>query len=142
MAELIASGSLPVGVEARLIALRGLVGGSLGTYYKYRELWHPVDLAEAAPQQEEEEPSFDRLEDSDSEEENPLSEVVNNCISGGFIDPLYEVMTRWQIGENQSKSSVLIPEFRPQIDPPSSPSLPQGGQELTKGYRCHGQSGG
>jgi hypothetical protein len=92
MTELIESGSLPVGVEARLIALRGLVGGSLGTYYKYRELWHPVDLA-AVTAQEEEECSFDRLESSPDKEENPLYTAINNCIGMRFIDPLYEVMT-------------------------------------------------
>lgn len=45
MAELRESGSLPIGVETRLIALRKRIGGSQSTYYKYRELWHPVDLA-------------------------------------------------------------------------------------------------
>ncbi|MBC7880091.1 MAG: hypothetical protein H7Y37_02050, partial [Anaerolineae bacterium] len=33
-------------------------------------------------------------------------------------------MTQWQIDENQSKSSVLIPELWPRISPPISPSLP------------------
>jgi len=130
MAELRKSGSLPMGVEARLIALRKRIGGSQSTYYKYRELWHPVDLAETSSQkagsEREEESAFDRLEDSVVKEENPLDIVVNNCIQERFTVPLYEVMTRWQIDENQSKSSTLIPQFRPQITPPSSPSLPKG----------------
>jgi hypothetical protein len=126
MAELIASGSLPAGVEARLIALRGLVGGSLGTYYKYRELWHPVDLAEAAPQQDEEECSFDRLESSVVKEENPLSEEINNCNKVGFIDPLYEVMPQWKIDENPVSGSVLVPELRSQFSPAISPLVPKG----------------
>ncbi len=123
MAELRESGSLPMGVEARLIALRKLIGGSQSTYYKYRELWHPVDLAAVTSQ---EESAFDQLESTAFKEENPLDTVVNNCISGRFTVPLYEVMTRWQIDENQSKSLTLIPPLRPRIDPPSSPSMPQG----------------
>jgi hypothetical protein len=122
MAELRESGSLPMGVEARLIALRKLIGGSQATYYKYRELWHPVDVAEASHQTTCSEEDFDQLEVSDSKEENPLDIAIEKSRQNGFTVPVYEVMAQWKIDESQSKSSTLIPQMRPQISPP----LPQG----------------
>ncbi|MBC7883125.1 MAG: hypothetical protein H7Y37_17680 [Anaerolineae bacterium] len=126
MAELIESGSLPIGVEARLFALQKLVGGSHGTYYRHRELWHPVDLAAAPAQQEEEECCFDRLEVPPTSEENPLDIIGRKSIESGLTDGVYEVMPQWKIDESQSKSSTLIPQLRPQITPQISPSMPKG----------------
>jgi hypothetical protein len=126
MAELMETNSLPIGVEARLFALQKLVGGSHGTYYRNRELWHPVDLAAAAAQEEEEECCFDRLEISVSKEENRLERIGRKSMQSGLTDVVYEVMTQWKIDENPVSGSVLIPQFRPQIDPPISPLIPQG----------------
>jgi hypothetical protein len=123
MAELMESGSFPIGVEARLFALQKLVGGSHGTYYRNRELWHPVDLA-AAPAERSED-VFDRLEAPATSEENPLERKGRKSIESGLTDDVYEVMGQWKIDENQSKSSTLIPQLRPQFTSPISPSLPQ-----------------
>jgi hypothetical protein len=125
MAELMESGSLPIGVEARLFALQKLVGGSHGTYYRNRELWHPVDLAAAAAQQEEEECCFDRLAVPPTSEENPLERIGRKSMQSGLTDGVYEVMGQWKGDENPEGRSVLIPQFRPQIAPPISPPLPQ-----------------
>ncbi len=129
MAELMETNTLPIGVEARLFALQKLVGGSHGTYYRHRELWHPVDLATAAAQ-EEEESSFDRLEVPATSEENPLEKIGRKSMQRGLTDGVYEVMPRWKINENPVSGSVLIPQFRPQITPPSSPLVPQGKPRL------------
>ncbi|MBC7880094.1 MAG: hypothetical protein H7Y37_02065 [Anaerolineae bacterium] len=126
MAKLMESGSLPIGVEARLFALQKLVGGSHGTYYRNRELWHPVDLAAAPAHQEEEESSFDRLKVPPTSEENPLERKERKSIERGLTDGVYEVMPQWKIDEKSENRSVLIPQFRPQINPPISPPLPQG----------------
>jgi hypothetical protein len=126
MAELMESGSLPIGVEARLFALQKLVGGSHGTYYRNRELWHPVDLAAATAQEEEEECCLDRLEIPPTSEENPVERIGRKSMQSGLTDVVYEVMPQWKIDESQSKSSVLIPQLRPQINPPISPLVPQG----------------
>ncbi|MBC7883415.1 MAG: hypothetical protein H7Y37_19165 [Anaerolineae bacterium] len=126
MAELIESGSLPIGVEARLFALQKLVGGSHGTYYRNRELWHPVDLAAAAAQEEcsveRSEDVFDRLEVPPTTRENPLERIGRKSIQSGLTDGVYEVMPQWKIDENAVSRSVLIPQLWPQ----SSPPMPQG----------------
>jgi hypothetical protein len=129
MSELMESGSLPIGVEARLFTLQKLVGGSHGTYYRNRELWHPVDLAAAAAQEEcaveRSEDVFDRLESSESKEENPLERKGRKSIQSGLTDGVYEVMGQWQINENPVSRSTLLPQFRPQIDSPISPLVLQ-----------------
>jgi hypothetical protein len=136
MAELIESGGLPIGVEARLFALQKLVGGSHGIYYRNRELWQPVDLASATQKEcrfeEEECPTdhlidhFDRLEVPPTSEKDPLERIERKSMQIGLTDVVYEVMLQWQIDENQSKSSTLIPPFRSQLTPQISPSLPKG----------------
>lgn len=130
MSELTETNTLPIGVEARLFALQKLVGGSHGTYYRNRELWHPVDLAAAAAQEEcsveRSEDVFDRLEVPPTVEENPLERKGRKSIQSVLTDDVYEVMGQWEIDLTPESGSVLIPEFRPQINPPISPVVPQG----------------
>jgi hypothetical protein len=127
MAELIQTNSLPAGVEARLLALQKLVGGSHGTYYRNRELWHPVDLAAAAEESgsEEEAGSESDGENVPNTEENPLDIVGSKRMQSRLTDGVYEVMGRWKGDENPERRSTLIPQLRPQLAPQIGTLIPQ-----------------